>query len=127
MPRGDQLFLADIVDAAATIHRFTDGRSEDEFVEDELRQRATLQLLLEIGEAAARISPEFRARHEEVDWRGVVGFRNLSVHAYFAIDWRIVWSAATEHAPNLAQQVAQILKDEYPGTAHPQSDKSHSP
>lgn len=125
MPRSDRLFLTDIVEAETTIQRFLDERSEDEFVADELRHRATLQLLLEIGEAAARISSEFRARHEEIDWRRVVAFRNLSVHASFAIDWSIVWSAATEHAPELAKQVAHILKNEFPEPARPQDDSSH--
>jgi uncharacterized protein with HEPN domain len=31
------------------------------------------------------------------------------VHAYFAIDWKIVWSAAIEDVPALRSQIAEVL------------------
>jgi uncharacterized protein with HEPN domain len=43
-----------------------------------------------------------------------VEFRNIAVHEYFAVNWRIVWVAATQDAPNLRRQVGKILAEEYP-------------
>jgi uncharacterized protein with HEPN domain len=42
-----------------------------------------------------------------------VGFRNIAVHAYFAVDWSIVWVTATQDAPQLRQQVSKILAAEF--------------
>jgi uncharacterized protein with HEPN domain len=35
--------------------------------------------------------------------------RNLLVHAYFSVDWEIVWRTATESVPRLAEDVVAIL------------------
>jgi uncharacterized protein with HEPN domain len=61
--RREVLYLTDIVEAADAIARFMGGLSRDEFLHDELRQSAILQKLMVIGEAAAHLSPEFRAAH----------------------------------------------------------------
>jgi uncharacterized protein with HEPN domain len=43
----------------------------------------------------------------------MVGFRNIAVHEYFAVNWSIVWVTATENVPFLQNQVARILAEEY--------------
>jgi hypothetical protein len=40
-----------------------------------------------IGEAAARLPQAFREAHPQVEWRDIVAFRNIAVHAYFAVQW----------------------------------------
>jgi len=111
--RREELYLADIVDAADAIERFVEGVDYDDFVGDELRQSAVLQKLIVIGEAAARLSVEFRASHAHIEWADVVGFRNIAVHEYFAVNCSIVWVTAVEDVPFLRQQVAQIMQDEF--------------
>jgi uncharacterized protein with HEPN domain len=49
-----------------------------------------------------------------VKWEDIVTFRNIAVHAYFAVDWSLVWAAATEDAPALQRRVAEILAKEFP-------------
>lgn len=111
--RREELYLADIIEAADTIQRFMEGMQRDDFFRDELRQSAVLQKLTVIGEAAARLPTEFTERHPEIEWVDIVGFRNIAIHEYFAVDWSIVWVAATQDAPTLRQKVARILAEEY--------------
>lgn len=111
--RREKLYLTDIVEAADAVERFCEGTEHDRFLQDELRQSAVLQKLIVIGEAAARLSPEFRACHPAIEWADIVGFRNIAVHEYFAVNWSVVWVTATQDVPVLARQVAQILVDEY--------------
>jgi len=90
--RSDRLYLEDIIAAADAIQRFlVDVASETAFRDDELRQSAVLQKLIVIGEAAARLSPEFRGQHSPIEWSDIIAFRNIAVHAYFSVDWSIVW------------------------------------
>jgi uncharacterized protein with HEPN domain len=42
--------------------------------------------------------------------------RNLLVHAYFWVDWDILWTTATESMPRLEVQVAGILESSGLGT-----------
>ena len=111
--RRDALYLADVVAAADAIERFIAGCSRESFISNELVQSAVLQKLIVIGEAAARLSAELRAKHSEVEWTDIIVFRNIAVHAYFAVDWSIVWVAATHDASLLKQQIARILAEEF--------------
>lgn len=42
----------------------------------------------------------------------MIGFRNIAIHAYFAVDFAIVWEIANNSLPELAPQVQQILEDQ---------------
>ena len=114
MPRSERLYLTDIIDSAEAITRMIGSRSRAEFLADEVLRRAVLQALIEIGEATSRLSGPFRARHPDIEWADIVAFRNFAVHAYFAVDWDIVWVTAVRNAPVVARLVTAILEDEYP-------------
>jgi uncharacterized protein with HEPN domain len=111
--RREVLYLRDIVEAADATARFLEGVDRDSFCGDELRQSAVLQKLTVIGEAAARLPTAFREEHPVVEWHDVVGFRNIAVHAYFAVNWEIVWVTATEDVPMLRDAILRILAKEY--------------
>jgi uncharacterized protein with HEPN domain len=112
--RREKLYLTDIIEAADAIQRFLKKIKKNTFLKDELLQSAVLQKLTIIGEAAARLPREFRERHSEIEWEDIIGFRNIAVHAYFAVEWSIVWVAATQEVPDLRRRIADILKIEYP-------------
>lgn len=44
-----------------------------------------------IGEAANYISPDFKSKHPETEWRKMTDLRNRFIHHYFGIDYEIVW------------------------------------
>ena len=112
--RRDLQFLEDISEAAEAIERFVADSSGDSFSGDEVLRSAVLHKLTVIGEAAGRVTGELRERYPEVPWSDVVGFRNVVVHAYFALEWAIVWTTATEEVPELRRQIARILELERP-------------
>jgi uncharacterized protein with HEPN domain len=59
------------------------------------------------------LAAEMKHRHLGVPWADIVAFRNILVHAYFGIQWDIVWRAASEEVPVLSRQVAGILQAEF--------------
>ena len=112
MPRRDDLYLVDIVEAAEAIQSFLarlGSQDRQAFVEDDLVRSAVLQKLSVIGEAAARVSDETRTAHPEIPWHQARGMRNLLVHAYFSVDWDTVWTTANEDVPTLAAQVSALI------------------
>jgi uncharacterized protein with HEPN domain len=111
--RRERLYLLDILEAADSIRTFLNGVEEPTFLQDDLLRSAVLQKLAIIGEAASHLPKSFRECHPEVDWQGIVGFRNIAIHAYFAVEWPIVWMAATDEAPDLRDRVAAILARDF--------------
>lgn len=111
--RSEQLYLTDIVEAAEAVGRFVFGLEHDDFLNDELRQSAVIQKILVIGEAAGHISLELRAKYPQVAWPQIVGIRHILVHGYFGIDFDIVWRVAVGRVPELRDQVAAILVQEF--------------
>jgi len=86
---------------------------EDSFLKDEVLPAAVLHHLTVIGEAVSRLSDELRERHPEVPWRQIIAVRHRIVHAYFDLDWQILWDAATGDIPELWRQVLNILTTEF--------------
>jgi uncharacterized protein with HEPN domain len=112
--RPDQLYLADIAEAAANVATHLGGRSRDTFLGDVTARAAVLHEFTVIGEAASRVSADLRSRHAEVPWAKIVAFRNFVVHEYFGLDWAIVWETATTLIPALRAQIEKILLGEFP-------------
>lgn len=110
--RREELYLTDIIEAADAIQRFLRKVDQNTFLKDELLQSAVLQKLMIIGEAASRLSKEFRDQHSEIEWEDIIGFRNIAVNAYFAVEWSIVWVAAIQEAPELRRKIAETLARE---------------
>jgi uncharacterized protein with HEPN domain len=54
-----------------------------------------------IGEAAKQIPPDIRARVIGVEWRKIIGFRDIVAHAYFGIDETILWDIISKKVPDL--------------------------
>jgi len=46
--------------------------------------------------------------------RDIIAFRNIAVHAYFAVQWDIVWATAHDDVPVLRTQILKILQTEIP-------------
>jgi uncharacterized protein with HEPN domain len=72
--------------------------------------------LLVIGEAAARLPAELRQRYPDIEWSPVIGFRNRIIHGYFALDWLIVWHAATVDVVLLEPAIRDVIDAEFSGS-----------
>lgn len=99
---------------AEAIIKFVDGVSEKNVSSNELLQSAVIFKFSVIGEAASRISAELRNRHPEIDWKAIIGFRNVLIHQYFSYDVRLIWLAASARVITLLDHVRFILQAEFP-------------
>ena len=111
--RREPSFLSDIVTACGKIETIVATTSEEAFLQDEVLTAAVLHHLTVIGEAVSRLPVELKDRHPEVAWRQIVAVRNRIVHAYFDLDWQILWDAATCDIPELRRQVDHILAADF--------------
>ena len=108
MSRDWLLYLDDLIDSAEKLQRYLAGRTFESFSADDVLFDAVLFNLAVIGEAAKNVPEEARASVPQADWTGPARMRDLIAHHYFAVDRRIVWEAATLHAPGLLDHAKKL-------------------
>lgn len=77
MSRDYRLYLDDIIEATRRIKEFTNRMDFDAFKADIKTQDAVVRNLEIIGEAAGRLPEAVRQAAAEIEWRKVVGIRNI--------------------------------------------------
>lgn len=118
--RREELYLADMVEAAKAIGVFMADVTMEKFMGSEVIKSAVLMKLIIIGEAASKVPAGIKEKYPDIPWRKISDFRNYVVHAYFSVDWILVWNAAAVEAPALKDKVDRILKTEFSKQRFPQ-------
>ncbi len=109
MKKDDLVYIKHMLDVARTAGAKVEGIDRVIFDGDENLRLALVHLIQTIGEAAARVSNEFRESHAEVPWRTIVGMRHRIVHDYLHVNFDLVWDTATNDLPVLVKQLEPIL------------------
>ena len=81
------------------------------FLADATLQRAFVRSLEIIGEAAKKVPEEWRDHHPEIEWRAMARMRDRLIHAYFGVDYELVWDVVVTKIPALKVSVERILRD----------------
>ncbi|MHB1390463.1 MAG: HepT-like ribonuclease domain-containing protein [Thermoleophilia bacterium] len=105
----DAAYLWDMVEAAKEVRAMVSGVSMSEFLEDRVLMRATERSVEIIGEAATRVSQTFKETHPRIQWRQIIGQRNIIVHEYGQIDYEMLYQTATNDIPELISAIEPIL------------------
>lgn len=115
MPHDAQTLLEDVRQAAELIGTFTAGRSVGDYSGDLMMHAAVERQFIIIGEALSRLEKLDAALTTSISaCRQIIGFRNVLVHGYDAIDDQIVWQVIQHDLPLLKQQVQALLKQYRP-------------
>jgi uncharacterized protein with HEPN domain len=109
----DSALALDILVASRKALEFLKDVGWESFNKDEVLQHAAIHLLTIMGEAASKISQDFKSSHPEIPWRDLIGMRNQLVHEYFRIDLDEVWSTIIFDLPALISALEPLVpKDE---------------
>lgn len=107
MADDDRVRLRHMVEAAESAVRFAAGRKRSDLDTDQMLSFALMRAIEIVGEAASKVSDEYRAVHGAIPWKAIIGTRNRLVHAYFDIDADILWVAVTVEMPALLAQLRE--------------------
>jgi uncharacterized protein with HEPN domain len=107
------LYLVDILDAAAAIARSLQGVSIEEFFGQMEKRDAVQWNLMILGAASTKLPADLTAELPDVPWQQIRGFRNRVIHGYFALQWPIVWQIATAEVPRLRDGAGPLLAKNY--------------
>lgn len=104
----DEDRIRHMLDAALKAAEFSKGRRRSDLDQDEKLTLSLVHLLEILGEAAGKVSEDFRQSHPEIPWNRVTGIRNRLIHGYFDVDLDIVWQTVTGRLPELITQLKKL-------------------
>ena len=108
--RDDRVYLEHILEAAGKAARYLQGIDEAGFRVDTLVQDGVIRQLEIMGEAAKRVSSEYRSAHPDIPWQDMAGMRDKLIHDYFGVDIMQVWLTATEDLPPLINRIVHLIR-----------------
>lgn len=100
------------------IQEFIEGMDFEAFTADDKTASAVIRKFEIIGEATKNVPEDIRQKYPQIPWRQMAGMRNRLIHAYFGVDYSLVWETAKNQIPLLQPVIAQILKDLGEEVAH---------
>ena len=110
MRRDPRKYLHDMRHAVERIRRFTEGKSFQQYLANDLLQSAVERQFEIIGEAAnqlSRVDPAVAGQLSDLP--RMVAFRNMLIHGYAVVDPRVVWGVVEGKLPELHRQLNQLL------------------
>ena len=110
MKSHDLVRVKHMIEAADEAISFAQGRNRGDLNKDRMLTVALMREIEVVGEAASKISEDFKRLHPEIPWALIIGMRNKLIHAYFDINLDILWRTVTVNLPLLKEQLDSILE-----------------
>jgi len=107
---GDNARIQHIYDAILEIELYVNQISYEDFNLNSMMQYACVKQLEIMGEAANHLTPSFKKLYSEIQWREIIGLRNILIHEYFGIDTKIVWDIIKTDIVSLKSEVQRIIE-----------------
>lgn len=107
---GDKQRLLHIFDAIEEIESYIKESDQNDFDNNSMMRFATIKQLEIIGEAVKNLSGQIKVENPDVDWKAIIGLRNITVHVYFGIDTSIIWNIVTNNLPDFKADVRRLIE-----------------
>ena len=109
MLRKDIIILNKILSEISITLKFTDNVTSDEFLSDEMLKRAVGMTVINIGELVKNLSFELREKYNEIPWKQIAGFRDITAHKYGTLNMNDVYITVVKDFPDLETRIKKIL------------------
>ncbi|HEX5708784.1 MAG TPA: DUF86 domain-containing protein [Pyrinomonadaceae bacterium] len=109
-------FLEHTLDEARFLLDASEGVDWETFRQDGLLKRAFVRSLEVMGEAVKQIPDSIRQQYPSIEWRAIAGMRDRLIHAYYGVNYEMVWDAVVNKIPSLASEIEKILARDDFGT-----------
>ena len=105
-------YLYDAQEAAALVAQFTSGKNFEEYQRNPMLRLAVERAFSIIGESLAQLACVDTALAERIsEYRNIIAFRNILMHAYAQVDDRIVWDIVESKLPILSREVNSLMAE----------------
>jgi len=105
------MYFDDILTSIERIFEYTQMIDFDGFRRDYKTVDAVIRNFEIIGEAAKNIPDDIKEQYPDVPWNEMYALRNRISHAYFGIDYEIIWDIITNYLSENKIQIEKISKE----------------
>ena len=107
--KDDAVYLRHILECIDRIEQYTkDGRAA--FMGATLIQDGVIRNLQTLGQSALKLSDALKSAHPEVDWKSIVGLRNVLVHDYLGVNVTRIWEIVERDLPDLKAKASALRR-----------------
>lgn len=106
----DHSFLLDMLHHAKGVMNAVSGFTLEQYASDEDLRMSVERRIEIIGEAASKVSAEFRKQHPDVPWKKIIAQRHILAHEYGEIEDELIWRVATIHIPELVRMLEAMIE-----------------
>jgi uncharacterized protein with HEPN domain len=108
MPPDDVARIRHMLDATKQSIEYASRHTFEEVRLEPPLQHLFLRNIEIIGEAASKVTDEYRRSHPEVPWRDIIDMRNRIAHGYFDLNLKIIWDTVQEELPKLLRVMVAL-------------------
>lgn len=101
MHKDDRGRIQHMLDAAKEAVELAKGKSREDFESERMLNLALVRLVEIVGEAASKVSLDYKKQNSGIPWSQIVGMRNRLIHGYDEIDFDILYETVTTELPPL--------------------------
>jgi uncharacterized protein with HEPN domain len=111
MPEKDaRVYLMHIRDCCQRVIAYT-AEAGPGWTSRDLVMDAVCRNITVIGEAARKLDDDFRRDHPEIPWSGLIGARNIVMHAYEHLKPELIREMAEKDVPKLLAACLRLLEE----------------
>ena len=111
IPTRDITRLNDMISYAKEAIEFGAGKSAADLDDDRRSSLAIVRCIEVVGEAAAHVSADTRARLPDIPWPAVVGMRNILIHGYWKVAHTAIVLTVNNRLPLLVNQLEAFIAE----------------
>jgi len=110
--RVNVLLLQDISEAIEKVLSYTKGMSFEEFISDDKTMDAVHRNFEIIGEAANKVSDDYKQTNSNIEWYKLTALRNRIIHEYFGVDNSIIWNIIQNNIQSFNIEILKLINEE---------------
>ncbi len=107
--KNDAYYIKKMLKDIKFIINNTKGITLDELEANEVLCDSVLFRLIQISENSVKLTPDFKARHNDIPWQAIKGMRNKIVHEYGDVEFDIVHQTVTEDIPEICKKLDSLV------------------
>jgi uncharacterized protein with HEPN domain len=108
----DLIRLRHVLAAAKEAIEFAVDKTRKDLEKDRILTLAIIKSIEIIGEAASKVTEEFKSGNKNIPWDDIINMRHRLIHAYFDVNLDIVWQTVKTDLPDLIKALEEIIPPE---------------